>query len=75
MTASYQIDTLPLDGPALKSARHRCGFTLSEVAELISYSASTISSVENGHDNPSRRLLRALSDLYAGPAGSKAKQP
>jgi len=41
----------------LKHAREEAGLTLAELASAIGYAQTTLSSVENGHDQPSRRLL------------------
>ena len=41
----------------LKHAREQTGRTLAELAQKTGYAQTTLSSVENGHDQPSKRLL------------------
>jgi transcriptional regulator with XRE-family HTH domain len=41
----------------LRQAREQAGVTLAQVAEITGYALTTLSSVENGHDQPSGRLL------------------
>ena len=41
----------------LKQARERAGVTLAQLAGRTGYAVATISGVENGHDQPSERLL------------------
>lgn len=41
----------------LRQARQQTGLTLAQIAESTGYALSTLSSVENGHDQPSKRLL------------------
>jgi transcriptional regulator with XRE-family HTH domain len=43
----------------LKQARQELGVTLEELAEGTGFALTTFSSVENGHDAPSPRLLEA----------------
>jgi transcriptional regulator with XRE-family HTH domain len=45
-----------------KLAREQQRLTLQEVALMTGYSISTISGVENGHDQPSKRLRALLID-------------
>lgn len=47
----------------LREARETAGMTLAEVGEKTGYAVTTLSSVENGHDSPSSRLLEALIDV------------
>lgn len=46
-------------GARLKAARTKRGLTLQALAEQTGYSASSINNVENGHDQPGRRLVLA----------------
>jgi transcriptional regulator with XRE-family HTH domain len=41
----------------LRQARAQAGVTLTQIAEITGYAITTLSSVENGHDQPSKRLL------------------
>ena len=41
----------------LRQAREMAGLTLAEVASSTGYAQTTLSSVENHHDQPSKRLL------------------
>jgi transcriptional regulator with XRE-family HTH domain len=41
----------------LKQAREQSGLTLAQLAERTGYAVTTLSGVENGHDQPSKRLL------------------
>jgi transcriptional regulator with XRE-family HTH domain len=41
----------------LKNAREQAGLTLAQVAERTGYALTTLSGIENGHDQPSKRLL------------------
>jgi transcriptional regulator with XRE-family HTH domain len=41
----------------LKRAREQAGVTLAELAGRMGYAITTLSGVENGHDQPSKRLL------------------
>jgi transcriptional regulator with XRE-family HTH domain len=41
----------------LRQAREQASLTLAQVAEITGYALTTLSSVENGHDQPSKRLL------------------
>lgn len=41
----------------LRQAREQAGVTLAELAERTGYAVTTLSGVENGHDQPSKRLL------------------
>ena len=41
----------------LKAAREQAGVTLTQLAERTGYAITTLSGVENGHDQPSKRLL------------------
>lgn len=41
----------------LKQAREQAGLTLAQLAERTGYAITTLSGVENGHDQPSKRLL------------------
>jgi transcriptional regulator with XRE-family HTH domain len=43
----------------LRSARQEAGMTLEELADGTGFALTTFSSVENGHDTPSPRLLEA----------------
>src|SRR6266496_6084185 len=43
-----------------KEARVKAGLTLESLASKIGYSLGTISSVENSHDKPSKRLRQSL---------------
>lgn len=42
----------------LRQAREQAGVTLAELAKRTGYAVPTLSGVENGHDEPSRRLLQ-----------------
>jgi transcriptional regulator with XRE-family HTH domain len=46
----------------LKVARLALGWTAEQVGQRIGYAASTIASVENGHDKPGKRLKALLTD-------------
>ncbi|MHC1762796.1 MAG: helix-turn-helix domain-containing protein [Verrucomicrobiia bacterium] len=46
----------------LRAARERRRVTLQELAEMTGYAVSTISSVENGHDQPSAQFLEQITD-------------
>jgi transcriptional regulator with XRE-family HTH domain len=41
----------------LRQARARAGVTLAQLAERTGYAVTTLSGVENGHDQPSKRLF------------------
>lgn len=41
----------------LRQAREQAGVTLAQLAERTGYAVTTLSGVENGHDQPSKRLL------------------
>ena len=41
----------------LRQAREQSGVTLAQLAERTGYALTTLSGVENGHDQPSKRLL------------------
>jgi transcriptional regulator with XRE-family HTH domain len=41
----------------LRGARDQAGVTLAQLAERTGYAVTTLSGVENGHDQPSKRLL------------------
>ena len=41
----------------LRQAREQAGVTLAQLAERTGYALTTLSGVENGHDQPSKRLL------------------
>jgi transcriptional regulator with XRE-family HTH domain len=41
----------------LRQAREKAGLTLADVASTTGYAQTTLSSVENNHDQPSKRLL------------------
>ena len=43
--------------PRLRQAREQAGVTLAQLAERTGYAVTTLSGVENGHDQPSKRLL------------------
>jgi transcriptional regulator with XRE-family HTH domain len=43
--------------PRLRQAREQAGITLVQLAERTGYAVTTLSGVENGHDQPSKRLL------------------
>ena len=43
--------------PRLRHAREHAGVTLAQLAERTGYAVTTLSGVERGHDQPSRRLL------------------
>jgi transcriptional regulator with XRE-family HTH domain len=47
-------------GGRLKIARRTAGLTLEQLATKTGYALTTLSSIENGHDKPSTRLLDAL---------------
>lgn len=44
----------------LREARLAAGLTLEQLAELTGYALTTLSSVENGHDQPSARLVSTI---------------
>ncbi len=41
----------------LRKVREQAGVTLAQLAERTGYAVTTLSGVENGHDQPSKRLL------------------
>jgi transcriptional regulator with XRE-family HTH domain len=47
----------------LKQARETAGMTLAELSLKSGYAVGTLSSIENGHDAPSNRLLEALINI------------
>jgi len=53
----YKYKTMESEYERLKHARELAGVTLAELARLTGYALTTLSSVENGHDKPSQRLL------------------
>lgn len=51
---AYNLASISLQ---LKQAREQAGVTLAQLAERTGYAVTTLSGVENGHDQPSKRLL------------------
>jgi transcriptional regulator with XRE-family HTH domain len=50
------------EGTRFKQVRKKLGLTLQDMVLMTGYSMSTISGVENGHNQPSRRLRQLLID-------------
>jgi transcriptional regulator with XRE-family HTH domain len=49
----------------LRQAREGAGVTLAQLAERTGYAVTTLSGVENGHDQPSKRLLSRWTQALA----------
>ena len=50
----------------LRLKRREHGFSTKHVAEAVGVSTSTLTRIEAGETQPTRRVARALFDLYSG---------
>ena len=60
---SSQAKMYGIRGDRFREARHAFGCTLRELAEMTGYATTTLSSIENGHDVPSDRLVAKVVEV------------